>query len=244
MTRRILGDRLDGLIRAIPGGSALAQAVLRLIDPERRALHALRERRDLHLFQPFPETFEDRYPELFDALVLRLARLEAPRILSFGCSRGMEVRALRQRLPLAEITGIDVNAWALDRARQADPDPRSRYILADAPDPSERYDAVLAMAVFRHGQIELERPEDCAAILPFADVAAGIARLDAVLRPGGWLAIYNAHFRFADMPVAGHYRAEPFRMTDHAPQTLLYGPDNRRIDGTEYDAVLFRKAPG
>ena len=139
----------------------------------------------------------------------------------------------------AVYTGIDINRWAIERAQRADPN--SRYILADAPDPAERFDAVLAMAVFRHDELEERRPEDCAAILPFASVEDGIARLDAVLEPGGWLALYNAHFRFSDMEVAAHYTTDPLRMAGQPPQNLLYGPDNRRLDGVEYDAALFRK---
>ena len=41
-----------------------------------------------------------------DALAERLAGLPEPRILSFGCSSEVEVRALRSRLPQARITGI------------------------------------------------------------------------------------------------------------------------------------------
>lgn len=237
-------DRLEplrALARGLPGGMALGRWLRRMADPELREIERLRRTEAGRLLQPFPDTYEDRYPALFDALAERLAHLEAPRLLSFGCSSGAEVRALRRRLPAARITGIDLNRRALARARAADTDPRSTYRLAAAPDPAERFDAVLAMAVFRHGELEARRPDSCAAVLPFARFEQGVAALDRVLEPGGWLAIGNAHFRLADTALAAGYAADPLRCGDLPPQALLYGPDDCRLDGVVEPAVLFRK---
>ncbi|MBK9011496.1 class I SAM-dependent methyltransferase [Novosphingobium sp.] len=239
-------DRLEPLrmaARLVPGGMALGRWLRRTVDPDLREIARLRHAEAGQLFQPFPDTSEDRYPTLFDALAERLADLEAPRLLSFGCSSGAEVRALRRRLPLARITGIDLNRRALGKARAADRDPRSVYRQAAAPDPGERFDAVLAMAVFRHGELEARRPASCSTVLPFARFAEGIAALDEVLEPGGWLAIGNAHFRFADTPAAANYEADPLRIADAPPQALLYGPDDRQLAGVTEPAVLFRKHP-
>jgi len=240
-------SRPDGLeplraaARRLPGGMALGRWLRRLANPELREISRLQQAEAGRLFQPFPDTFEERYPQLFDALAERLAGLESPRLLSFGCSSGAEVRALRRRLPNARITGIDLNRRALARARAADRDPRSTYGIAATPDPDARFDAVLAMAVFRHGVLEAQRPESCAAVLPFARFAKGVAALDRVLVPGGWLAIYNAHFRFTDTATAAGYDPDLLRMTDHPPQDLLYGPDDRLLDGANEACVLFRK---
>ena len=240
-------SRPDGLeplraaARRLPGGMALGRWLRRLTNPELREIARLQRAEAERLFQPFPDTCEDRYPQLFDALTERLAGLETPRILSFGCSSGAEVRALRRRLPAARITGLDLNRRALTKAIAADRDPRSSYRQAAAPDPDERFDAVLAMAVFRHGELEAARPASCAAVLPFARFAEGVAALDRVLVPGGWLALYNAHFRLADTPAAASYDPDPLRMTDHPPQELLYGPDDHRLNGVSEAVVLFRK---
>lgn len=68
-----------------------------------------------------------------------------------------------------------------------------------------------------------------------------VALLDAALEPGGWLAVFNAHFRMADTPTAAAYEADPFRMTDHAAPDVIWGADNRRINHAPYGDVLFRK---
>lgn len=240
-------DRLEPLraaARAVPGGMALGRWLRRMADPQLREIARLRRAEAGRLFQPFPDTCEDRYPALFDALAQRLAHLESPRLLSFGCSSGAEVRALRRRMPLARITGLDLNRRALDQAHAADSDPASTYRLAAAPDPDERFDAILAMAVFRHGELEANRPPSCTGILPFARFAEGVAALDKVLERGGWLAIGNAHFRFVDTAAAAGYAADPLQAGDAPPQDLLYGPDDRRLEGVGEPAVLFRKLPG
>ncbi|HVR91675.1 MAG TPA: class I SAM-dependent methyltransferase [Novosphingobium sp.] len=237
-------DRLEPLrriARAVPGGIAAGRWLRRQLSPELRALERLRREHSGALFQPYATTAEDRYPQLFDALAQRLAHLPAPRILSFGCSTGEEVRALRARLPNARITGIDLNPRSLAIARKNDTDPLSYYRLAGAPLPGDRFDAVLAMAVFRHGVLEAEQPVECSAVLPFARFAEGVALLDTSLEPGGWLALYNSHFRFSDTPTSAGYACDPLRMTDHRPRDLLYGPDNQRLLGVTDNTVLFRK---
>ncbi len=77
--------------------------------------------------------------------------------------------------------------------------------------------------------------------MPFTRFAGGVAMLDAALAPGGWLAIFNAHFRFADTETAARYETDTFRMTDHAAPEVIWSPDNRRIQGWPYGEVLFRK---
>lgn len=238
------GDRLELLrraARAVPGGMALGRWLRRAIDPELRTIHRLVRTEQGRLFQPFPDTYEERYPELFDALAARLADRPAPRILSFGCSSGAEVRALRRRLPQARITGIDLNPRALVKARRDDLHPLSSYRHAAGPDPADRYDAVLALAVFRHGALAAERPEDSSAILPFAQFEQGIAALDSCLVPGGWLAIHNSHFRFCDTAAAAHYSAAPVAGLELQPPEVLYGADSRRVSAPGALAVLFHK---
>lgn len=234
-------DRLSRIARGIPGAVALVRLVRRQVDPHLREIHRLRRtQRDL-LYQPFTDTSDERYPALFDAIAARLNHLDAPRLLSFGCSSGAEVRALRRRLPLAQIVGIDLNRRMIAAARAADPDPHSDYRCAGRPDPDERFDAILALAVFRHGELEADRPAQCTRILPFARFAEGVAAIDACLAVGGLLAIWNAHFRLADTDLAGRYEPIAVDMNGCAPQVLLYGPDDHRLVGASEARALFRK---
>ncbi len=237
-------DRLAGLrriARTVPGGMAFGRWLNRHFNPDLRAIAAVRRNHADCVLQPYPDTAEDRYPALFDALADRLAGIAAPRILSFGCSSGEEVRALRRRMPGARIVGLDLNRRALEKARSADTSPLSHYRLASAPDPHEAFDAILALAVFRHGDLEASRPESCAGLLLFARFEDAMAALDRCLATGGWLAIWHAHFRLLDTLCAANYAPDEFRMENAGVQDLLYGSDNRLIDGAIEETVLFRK---
>lgn len=240
---RPIPDKRLGTIRKaaqlVPGGIALARWLRHRIDPELRAIAVAERTFPDDLFQPYPTTSAERYPALFDALAERLSALPAPRVLSFGCASGEEVRALRSRLPHARITGVDANARAITLARAADP--TGDYRCAARIEPGEQWDAILALAVFRHGRLYAERPADCAAVLPFARFAAGVAMLDTCLAPGGYLAIGNANFRFGDTALAGRYAVEPPRLAP-VEGDPRYGPDNRLCGMVVDDEVLFRKA--
>lgn len=234
-------EPLRQLARLVPGGMALGRWLRRLADPDLREIARLQRDEAGALLQPFPDTCEERYPELFDALAKRLGTLPAPRILSFGCSSGAEVRAMRRRLPNARIVGLDLNRRALACAMRAAP--AGDYRCAAAPQPGERFDAILAMAVLRHGQLESERPERSTAVMPFTRFSETVAMLDAALEPGGWLAIGHAHFRFADCPAAARYAADPQDFSDLSEPALLYGPDDQRLAPPGTIAVLHQK-PG
>ena len=242
-------DRLEPwrrLARRVPFALALGGGLHRWLDPELRAIAKLRRQAAGGLLQPFPDTFEDRYPELFAALAERLGSIDAPRVLSFGCSDGAELRSLRRYLPTAELVGIEINPRVLARAQArlaARPDSRMRYRLASdtRDEPRESFDAILALAVLRHGELEATRPADCTEIMPFAKVAAALADLDARLRPGGWLAVWHAHFRVRDAAATAGYDGESLPFSENDPLDVLYGKDNVRLDGLTNAEVLFHK---
>lgn len=236
-----LFENWKALARCVPGAVKLVRLARRMVDPDLREIHRLRRDEAQQLFQPFPDTWEERYPALFDGIADRLTGLAEPRLLSFGCSSGAEVRAMRRRLPHARIVGLDLNRRSLDRARSADSGPLSSYRLAGKPGETERFDAILALAVFRHGVLEAERPEYCTKILRFERFEQGVAILDACLEQGGLLAIANAHFRFADTNVSARYEPIPIAMTEPDKPEVLYGPDDRRLADRTIRFVLFRK---
>ena len=86
--------RLFDTVRLVPSAEGRARLWTRI-------LHGSR------VHQTSPDTSEDRYPVLFD-LASKLAP-DAERILSFGCSTGEELQAIRRRFPDAEIVGAEIN---------------------------------------------------------------------------------------------------------------------------------------
>ena len=197
------GVRYRSVIERIPTTSRFGRWLRVVMDQELRVrLRLEREQRGI-LFQPATYTREDRYPELYQALADRLCAIPNPRILCFGCSDGSEVRTLRRVIPGATIRGIDINPLAIARARRSlarNPDPKISYAEAGdtAAEPTGHYDAVVAVSVLRNEILEFFAPGRCDAVLPYSRFAAAVDMLDRVLRPGGWLALWNTHHRFCD----------------------------------------------
>lgn len=233
-------------LRAVPPIRSAVQSLRMLANPQRRAMRTMLRRHAGQVLQPYPTTLPDRYPEVFTAISAHLWQVEHPVILSYGCSDGSEVRSLRRWFPKATIVGLDPNGLMIRQAKaalDAHPDPHISYVEAHSPDAlgDLRFDAILAMAVFRHGELERSQPETCADTLPFTRFKEAVERLNQRLNPGGWLSIWNAHFRFSDTAIAEEYDARSLTFTRDDPMVLLYGADDRRIMDTAYADVLFRK---
>ncbi len=228
---------------------SLRQLVLtgrRLFDPHTRALVRIEQDAPGMLMQPSGTTYAERYPEIFAFLAAQLAELPRPNILSYGCSSGEEVFALRRALPHARLTGIDINPRAIARAQRrlaAQDDSAMAFELCTDPAglAQESYDAVLCMAVMRHGGLQAERPPRCDGILSFARAEAFAAGVAALVRPGGLLALWHVHFRFGDMAAAAGF--EPvLRLPERAEANQpLYGPGDVRLDGASFSEAVWRR---
>lgn len=173
----------------------------------------LRHRGALH--QTATTTAPDRYPVLFTTLAERLP--SEARILSFGCSTGEELVSLRQLMPGARLSGVEINPRArrLARRRMAS-DPLSE-VVATLPD--QRFDAVLALAVLQREphRVADDGIVDLGRIYPFERFDECLDALVACLGPGGLLAIYHAHYRVEDSRAAAE-------LSPLAGTPLLTGP--------------------
>jgi SAM-dependent methyltransferase len=185
-----------------------------------------------------PHTAEDRYPELFD-MAANLAP-EATRILSFGCSTGEELTAIRNRFPSAEIVGVEIN-------------PRSRRIAARRVMPDKLacvvgpngleggFDVIFALAVLQwepHKVAEMELG-NLGRHYPFNRFDAAVCDLAGRLRPGGLLCVTNAQY-----PVELSSVSDKFEAVFASPEMMppLFGTDGRLL-GPSIARTIFRKRP-
>lgn len=175
-------------------------------------------------FHTAGNTAANRYPAVFCEVRHRVAQRQSCRVLSFGCSTGAEVFTLRDYLPRAEITGIDINPSSIAQAKRAlakaggDPGITFRVAATCAEEPAASLDAIMAMTVFCSGRLRIERPESCAGILSFAAFEAEIARFAERLKPGGILVVGNANFRVDDT-----LSAEAFTVIERFDESALPG---------------------
>jgi SAM-dependent methyltransferase len=212
-----------------------------------RSLWALRLARPDNLFQPYPDTYPDRYPRIFEFVRNELRGARDVRLLSFGCSTGEEVFSLRRYFPAAEIRGIDINPLhiAISRKRRrAAGDRRMSFAVAGSAEgePAASFDAVFCMAVFRHGELSRTNAATCDHHITFEAFERTVAELARCVKEGGFLVVQHSNFRFCDTRLAEEF--EPVLSVDHGHYEEglpLYGPDNRRLDVPSYGEVVFQK---
>lgn len=237
-------NQLRKALKLIPGARWLVRRLRGAFHPHYRAVRRAERDRPEQLLQPEAATAAGRYPEIIAFVGRELAALERPRVLSWGCSTGAELLALRKALPHAEITGADINARSLAKARRAvSGDAAIRLLLSGYPAElaGEEFDAVLCLAVLRHARLQEERPSSCAAILPFAKAERFTSGFAGLLRSGGLLALWNVHFRLADMATASCFSPVLELERGRTANQPLYGPNDRRLDDAVCIAAVYQR---
>jgi Fe2+ transport system protein FeoA len=214
-------------------------------DRDYRNAMLVRFERPRGLFQPDNHTLPDRYPELFDIARREIGDGPDRRLLSFGCSTGEEVFALRSRFPTARIDGLDINRRNIAIARAqlaAAPDDgivfRAAGSAADLPPSS--YDVIFCMAVFRHGALSDGVFPRCDHRIRFVDFDRAASDLAARLRPGGLMFIEWSNFRFCDTRAFAQF--EPVHAAPQADKPdPIYDRSDCLMVGLAYRDVAFRR---
>jgi hypothetical protein len=223
--RRTLWVRVLDLVRLLP--RAEGRALLWT-----RAVHA----DEVH--QITPDSWEERYPDLFDGA----ARLmpHARRILSFGCSTGEELVSLHRRFPEAEIVGVEINARSRRIAARRIARDGNGAVYSRIPDGT--FDMIFALAVLQREphKIAEMNVEDLSPYYPFDKFDAGVVRLVDRLRPAGLLCVQHSQYRIEDSSSA--VELEPVESSPPL-QGLLFGRDGRRFEGAS-GRTIFRKRAG
>jgi SAM-dependent methyltransferase len=217
----------------------------------RNALLRAAARRVPGRFQPYNHTLPDRYPWIFQFLQDSLGDSQQLQLLSFGCSRGLEVFSLRNYFPGAALKGIDIDpaniAECLQRAR-SQPDVAGNMTFAVGAnlsrEPAESYDAILCLAVLCHGDLSLPGVERFDHLLRFADFEAQVGEFARCLKPGGLLILHTTNFRLRDTRFAAGFEAVLEAQPGQLAADVKFGPDNRLMRAERYHEVGFRKRPG
>ena len=212
-----------------------------------RSVVVLRWRKPESLFQPFTDTFPDRYPQLFRFVREQVGDAPSHRILSFGCSTGDEVFTLRRYFPLSTVKGIDINPRNIRVARRRlnelhDPKVVLEVANSTVGEPSNRYHAVFCMSVFRHGGLgESGIDNRCDHLIRFEDFERATSDIARCIVPGGLLLIGQSNFRFGDARSSKDFDVV-FQIDGTADKrTPMFDRDNRFLPETGYGAVGFRK---
>jgi SAM-dependent methyltransferase len=229
-------------LRRVPGAGMLSRLYHFAFDRRYRRARLLLRRGPPNLFQPYSTTADDRYPVIFRFVRDALGDAPSLRLLSFGCSTGEEVFTLRRYFPRSIVRGIDIdpaNIAICERRLRETPDRAVSFAVASstANEDSASFDAIFCMAVLRHG--DLKQAERSDRLLRFEDFERAIADFARCLKPGGYLALRHANFRFVDSDAARGF--DPVLEVPTNPQTPLFGRDNQRLAGSPHGDGVFRK---
>lgn len=142
----------------------------------------------------------DRHPAIFARVRLLVEANKTlgvpPKILSFGCSTGEEVRSLKAlggRPGNWDVHGAEIQSESLRQARASDPG--GTYVSDASGLPKNSYDAVFAMSV-------LCRYRAPATDFPFETFQQVLQLIVDLLRPGGYLVLYNSQYDPRETSVA------------------------------------------
>ena len=166
---------------------------------------------DLPRIQTSLFTFPMREVPTLLAIAALRGRFRPLRILSFGCSVGDELAALRTVFPNATLHGCDVDPLALARAEASMAGIAEVFasgraaIIARGP-----FDVICGFSsLCRHPQV---RPEVMRASFPFSIFEDVTGMLVEALAPGGVLAVINPSYLLRDTAHGGALR--PVRRLD------------------------------
>jgi len=143
------------------------------------------------LCQNFTDTRPCRYPLIF-AEAVRLTGNRPANILSYGCSLGDEVVALRNVFPPGStVTGYDKNHAVIIDARKKDPEGIYTSEL-----PMTKFDVVFCMSVLCIHPLNSERKS-----LNLEYYELNIVALSDLLNTNGLLVLFNSQFPLMDTEV-------------------------------------------
>lgn len=193
-------------------------------------------------------TFFNRYAEVFQ--VLREAVRHtfgsdlgggALRILSFGCSNGVEMLTARAYFPDATILGCDTDSDVLRKAVRTlrDDDGQVFVSTPEAVRQHGPYDVILANSVLCSYPI----PGNLTTLsekFPFSQFSDLGEMLIEALVSGGWFVLYNSSYSFRHLPGAGAFNAVESPMIEANGFADKFAPDGTRL--TRVDTVSGQRA--
>lgn len=136
------------------------------------------------LCQDLTDTRASRYPLTF-LEAARLTKNLPVRILSYGCSVGHEVVALKEIFPPgSKVVGYDQNESALLEASKRDPG--GEYTLDF---PTGPFDIVFCMSVLCVHPLNADRKA-----LKLKDFEANVRAISNILAPGGLFVLFNSQY--------------------------------------------------
>jgi hypothetical protein len=194
------------------------------------------------IMQTASTTFMDRHPDIFDFLKLQFGDQQI-RLLSFGCSTGEECFSLRNYLPNAKITGVDINPNSILTAKKnslVDGNMEFVCLSPNALHQLGQFDVILALSVLCKNP-EAQELNDISSIYPFHRYNSIVTLLDSQLNKNGYLIIRSSNFRLKDSSVFSNYSVVNFEKRRDPKDFPKFDSNNKRLKNYLETEEFFRK---
>lgn len=194
------------------------------------------------IMQTASTTFMDRHPDIFDFLKLQFGDQQI-RLLSFGCSTGEECFSLRNYLPYAKITGVDINPNSILTAKKnslVDGNMEFVCLSPNALHQLGQFDVILALSVLCKNP-EAQELNDISSIYPFHRYNTIVSLLDSQLNKNGYLIIRSSNFRLKDSSVFSNYSVVNFEKRRDPKDFPKFDSNNKRLKNYLETEEFFRK---
>ena len=151
-------------------------------------------------------TLYNRYPEIFTECMKHTTIIHKnPKILSFGCSSGLECETLSNiYFKESQITGLDISALVITENNKKNKNDKIKYfcnidkLFLNDININGKYDIIFALSVLCSYPEETE-------IYTYTTFMDTIKLLDELLNINGHLVIYNSKYLFTDTDISKKY---------------------------------------
>lgn len=145
----------------------------------------------------------NRYPIIFKECV-KYFKDKNPKILSFGCSDGREVKTLKELyFKDSFIDGVDISPKMIDECKELCLDESINFYNSNEFQKG-KYDLIFCMSVLCRWP-QTRELEDCSTEYTFNQFEEQVLELNEMLEKGGLLVIYNSNFIFTDTVLKNDY---------------------------------------
>jgi 2-polyprenyl-3-methyl-5-hydroxy-6-metoxy-1,4-benzoquinol methylase len=191
-----------------------------------------------NIHQKSNATKYNRYPEIF--LTCSNIKNNNPKILSFGCSHGLEVFSLKEKyFPNSIIHGLDINKEMISICNKDNKYKDIYFYNYDDFNFSEKYDIIFCMSVLCRWE-DTKHVEDCSKIYSFKQFNSQLNDLDKLLNIGGLLVIYNSNFCFSDSELYNKYNVINSPLITSSGFVKKFNKLNKSLE-SEYNDCIFTK---
>ncbi len=186
-------------------------------------------------------TFYDRYPIVFQEISRIANSNKQHKILSFGCSRGLEVRTLNEKyFKKSKIDGIDIKKDIIIDLSKKNTNSNISYYYDINKLVLNSYDIIFCMSVLLHCTYSkklnkfIHHPSYT--LQKFNNT---LLNIDKLLKVGGYLCIYNSRYIFSDSIIFNKYKIIKTNTKKSTDSGINLNAKNQKV--INYPHVIFQK---